>query len=421
MSPYLKLKGNRFHVRLRVPADVRWAFAGKSEVWRATGTGDRKAAGIKAHAHAAAFKVEVERARGKAPALRSADDPLIRLAMEWRGMLAPLEGPLDPDDGASEAALSATQDAAIEVAEKLPGGPQQALFVAVALHGRTPLATLVDAWGEDRRREDVKAKTADGDIAAVRRFVKAFPLAGHVSRAAVAQWLDGQRKDKSGAALQRETTGLRQFWRWLGRRGVFDPDKTPDPFAGLTFKGKANKRKPFTPAEVAALYKAALADEDHDLAKAIAIAAYTGARREEITSLEAPVKGWLEVKEAKTAAGIRRIPVASRLGNLGVLPAKGPVFTGLGNGNKYGDRSGAIGQRFTRLKVRLGHGEEKTFHSIRHTVVSALDDAGVPPHVVAALAGHERKDFTGRVYSGAELRKLVKGAVAKLRYPKPLA
>jgi len=430
MAPYLKLKGSRYHVRLRVPGDVRWAFSGKAEVWKATGTGDRREAAIKAHAHAATFKAEVERARGNMPATRSADDPLLRLAMEWRGNLIPLEAPADPDDLGAQAALSAAQDAAIEVAEKLPGGPQQALFVAVALHGRTPLATLVDAWGEQRRR-DVKAKTADMDLAAVRRFVRAFPLAAHANKSAVVQWLEKQREERreeplDAGTLGREVTGLRQFWRWLGQRGVYDTDKTGDPFAGLSFKPRGGarrrkeKREPFTAAEVAALYAEAVEDKDDDLAKAIAIAAYTGARLEEITSFEAPANKWLDVKDAKTAAGIRRIPVAARLTKLVVFPKAGPVFPDLG-ANQYGDRGGAIGKRFGRLKTRMGHSELKVFHSIRRTVARQLEGAGVLQNVVQDLLGHEKPGESFGRYSGrGGAEPLFRAAISKLKYPKPL-
>jgi len=45
--------------------------------------------------------------------------------------------------------------------------------------------------------------------------------------------------------------------------------------------------------------------------------------------------------------------------------------------NKYGDRSNAIGKRFGRLKQSLGFSEKKVFHSIRKTVVTLLEDAGV--------------------------------------------
>jgi hypothetical protein len=41
-------------------------------------------------------------------------------------------------------------------------------------------------------------------------------------------------------------------------------------------------------------------------------------------------------------------------------------------------RSGALGQRFGHLRTQAAFGREKVFHSIMKTVVTLLENAGVP-------------------------------------------
>ena len=50
-----------------------------------------------------------------------------------------------------------------------------------------------------------------------------------------------------------------------------------------------------------------------------------------------------------------------------------------------------IGKRVGRLKKRLGFGATKVFHSIRKTVITQLEQAGVPESVTADIVGHEKK------------------------------
>ncbi|WP_242424910.1 tyrosine-type recombinase/integrase, partial [Frankia sp. EI5c] len=43
------------------------------------------------------------------------------------------------------------------------------------------------------------------------------------------------------------------------------------------------------------------------------------------------------------------------------------------------------------------------FHDIRHTCVTLLLNAGVPPHVVREIAGHSAIDVTMEIYAHASL------------------
>jgi integrase len=84
--------------------------------------------------------------------------------------------------------------------------------------------------------------------------------------------------------------------------------------------------------------------------------------------------------------------------------------------NKYGDRSNAVGKRFGRLKSDLKFGPDFVFHSIRKTVATLLDNAGVPENVAADILGHEKPSITYGLYSGGSSLEVKKNALELLSY-----
>jgi hypothetical protein len=84
--------------------------------------------------------------------------------------------------------------------------------------------------------------------------------------------------------------------------------------------------------------------------------------------------------------------------------------------NKYKDRGSAIGKRFGRLKTSLGYGEAHVFRSIRKTVATMLENAGVVENVAADIIGHDKPTMTYGLYSGGNSLKVKRAAIEKLRY-----
>lgn len=280
------------------------------------------------------------------------------------------------------------------------------------------LATLSGAVGE---------KTIDMRRTTIRRFSTKFPSLADVVGKDVQQWADGLvAAGRARATVQRALSDVRGYWDYLKRIEVVPQDRKP--LDGLRIKKAsakfvaANKRPAFAPPDVVRLYRAAQAKCDQPLADLIWLAMWTGARIEELCAL--PVakvgNGSLSIEDAKTLAGWRNIPIHPRLAaevERMVQESKdGHLLSGLSL-NKYGDRSNAIGKRFGHLKTRLGFPRNLVFHSIRHTVATILDDAGVGQNVIAAILGHERPGFTLKTYSAAELAKLKCDAIRLIDYP----
>ena len=148
---------------------------------------------------------------------------------------------------------------------------------------------------------------------------------------------------------------------------------------------------------------------------------WTGCRIEELCALKVEqVKDDIfSVGDAKTKAGWRDVPIhrelAQTMARLVVDSEDGHVLSGL-TVNKYGARSNWVGKRFGRLKAELGFGPQFVFHSIRKTVVTILENAGVPENVVADLVGHEKTTMTYGLYSGGLSFAVKREALDKLAY-----
>ena len=194
---------------------------------------------------------------------------------------------------------------------------------------------------------------------------------------------------------------LRAYWSWLVSHGF----ATGNPFAGVKVKSRQTKverklsaKQGFPPHAVPGLWLEAEAYNDCELSFAIQIGVSMGWRLEEIAQLriaDVKPKGGILVIDGglKTEAGLRVLPVPTILLPLIKRLCKrtdsdGFLVRSTAN-NKRDVRGAPIGQRFGRLKTRLGYGRVHSFNSLRHTFLSLLAHANVPLDVIRDLGGHE--------------------------------
>lgn len=85
--------------------------------------------------------------------------------------------------------------------------------------------------------------------------------------------------------------------------------------------------------------------------------------------------------------------------------------------NKYGDRSNAIGKRFGNLKDAAGYSAGHVFYSIRKTLTTLLENAGVSENLAADIVGHEKPRITYGLYSGGATLEVKREALELVRYP----
>lgn len=119
-------------------------------------------------------------------------------------------------------------------------------------------------------------------------------------------------------------------------------------------------------------------------------------------------------KRLKNAASRRVIPIHSRLIELGFLDyvktiKAGRIFPELPEDPARPGNFGAkVSEQFTAYRRKCGVGaatgrSNKTFHSFRSTLISALRKAGVPKDRRTRLAGHEYDDTQDKNYHGGDV------------------
>jgi integrase len=247
----------------------------------------------------------------------------------------------------------------------------------------------------------------------------------------VQEYLNALAADSTASStLQRVVSDLRGYWRYLQSLEIAADG--PGPFSALSIAAggkseRGRKREPFTPKEVSKLIAEARKGGDEQLADAVTIFGYSGLRLDELASMktEQVRQGCFHIKEesdGKTEAATRIVPIHSKI--IGLVKRlcraskDGYVISGLPKGGKYGKRGISLGERFGRLRTAMGFDGRYVLHSIRHTVTTQLERAGVPENVAADILGHEKPRVTYGNYGHGSSLKQNRAAIEKLKYPR---
>lgn len=413
MASNIERRRNTWYATLHVPEDARQRI-GKSKLLLSLKTTDKRVAEERARPIIAQWKAQIAAARGNA-------DPFLEEALMWRREYEEHDQPIVVQEFIEQEAdrIAASR-----------GSEAGKTFYAVATGIQTPMDAFFTEWASHLTQAP---KTIDQMKKDVRRMIDKFVSVEAVSKQAVIEWVKELMKDTptrqgySYSSLDRMFKFCRNFWRYLQEIEKADPERHP--FVLPSFVKKINGSKanegwePFEPSEVVTLLNAATEKKDYELANLIRLGMYSGARIEELCALKVTdcTDEVLKITDSKTDAGIRRVPLHSELvevvKRLKEANKDGYLLSGL-TFNKYGDRSNAIGKRFGRLKKSLGFPDKKVFHSIRKTVVTLLEDAGVTENLTADIVGHEKPRITYGLYSGGHSVERMKEAIEKVRYPK---
>lgn len=421
---FIELRRRQWYAVYDLPADAQAVF-GKRRMVQSLKTESRSTALLRASGIVTGWKLQVEKLRA------GSNDPVEREAVFWRTQLDNANG--DDRDVIHDALLdkvSSIYDA--DEYDHNPTAPEYQKakrLYDVAVGKLVSTDDKLDAWLASVTLGDKQKDMYRSDVL---RMKKRFPYLQDIHKKDVIAWVaeltkDGALKKKT---VQRIMSACRGYWSYL--QDVDLVSKVQEPFHGVVkgvkkTSGNAalDKWLPFEPAQVVSLLEAAIAKEDAQLADLIRMGMWTGCRIEELCALkvEKVGSGFFEIEDAKTPAGWRKVPIHSQLQPVmdrliaDSRKAKDEyVLAGLSK-NKYGDRSNAVGKRFGYLKTALKHGAKFVFHSIRKTVVTQLERAGVPENVTADIVGHEKPTMTYGLYSGGNMLETLAPAIEKLAYP----
>lgn len=411
---YLVLKSKIYYAALTIPPDVRPIIGRGVRFFQSTKTKSAPEATRRANALVAGWKAEIAKARGTLP--NSRDTFWESLRRDY--MTA------DPDT------QLVIQDLAIELADKeanRASNPELAstLYKIATNQGGTPLAPLVVDWKASLR---LAQKSIDQHHRDVVKMADHFISLEAIKPQSVKAWTDKLiLEGMTSGSLVRIVGGCRSLWRYLQDSGTLPMD-TPDPFVGSfrlatkTAPKVTVDRKAFTAGELVKVYDKALTKKDEALARVIALGAFTGARIEEVCSLKVEncSDGVFIITDSKTDAGIRQVPIHPAIVALVdkmikestdgyLVPSKA--------GGQYGVRSDPYSKRFGRLKGSMGYGPDHVFHSIRKTVATLLEQAGVAEGIAADILGHEKKTLSYGLYSSGSSMAQKLEAISKVTYP----
>lgn len=231
---------------------------------------------------------------------------------------------------------------------------------------------------------------------------------------------------------------VRHFFQWAIKQDFY---LGKNPVDGIAYEGTKQEHYDFfADADLKALFQSPEFTEQRtgkfpERYWLILILAFTGARREEVAQLSVDdIKQTEESvyyfditdedgKKVKNAHSRRRVPVHSRLLELGLLDFADtrsrelfPTGTKFKGRNTVGD---AVGKWFHRLKQDVGVQGRKPLHSFRHTVITRLVSAGVPQDIREILVGHASQGVHGQTYTHREEISvtLLKEHLEKLKLP----
>lgn len=414
---YLQRRGRKWLALHDVPADMQ-ARLGRRRFVQSLGTEDYSEAKALGALLEAKWRVQIQAAREAA----SPDSLAAGLRAALRKAASQGERDLVSmviDDHAARLFPGALDDPEME---DTPEYHEAGRFVALA-HGQ--MVPLGEHLAEYISTLKVEAKTVAIRRANLEKFCKLFPTIDDVQRRGVQEWINSQAK--AGAAtgtIKSALSDARSYWRYLHSIEAVREDHHP--FDRLTLPGMPkgngkNERKPFTAGEVARLLEEARRRKDGQLADLIELGMYTGARIEELCALmvENVTANSFKITDAKTPAGQREIPIHSKLAptmaRLVAASTDGYVLVGL-RADQYGDRHNALGSQFSRLKTALGFGKQHVFHSIRKTVATLLENAGVSENIAADILGHKKRTMSYGLYSGGTSLAMKREAIEKLDY-----
>lgn len=411
MPKYLEQRRRVWYAVLDVPKALR-AQLGTKRFVKSLKTESVTEAERRVLSVVAKWKAQIEAAR------TGSDGPISDLAHEWRDDYAtatPEERSLIYDD-ALEAKVTS-------IRKKNP--VQAEAFKLVVTGQAIKTDEYMERWLSGLPNA---AKTIDMKRSEILRLTEKFPFTNMIDTRSVQRWAYELQFEKqySSSSVQKTMSVCRGYWRHLFLEGHINREDQPfqDVVQRTTKSKQAPKRgeKNFEPVDVVKLLGAAKEKKDEPLYDLIQLAMWTGCRIEELCSIKLQdVKtDRLVIVNAKSDAGNREVPIHPKLSpvveRLRSQSTDGYLMSGL-TFNKFSDRSNAIGKRFGRLKGKLGFGPEHVFHSIRKTVATLLENAGVPEGISSDLLGHKKQTLTYGLYSGGAGFVQKRTAVEKLDYP----
>lgn len=397
------LRNQTYHARLAVPHDLR-ELVGKREITQSLKTGDPFKAEKLASSVLLKWKHTFQQMRLSPKEARpdlSRDSILQSLREDWEATY----NSSAMNDHEREAHILAVED----YADQLGVSRDESLYIQGL---KESFQNHIEPFLSQLRLEGQKEKSIDEFKTICRRFSAKFSYTDEVNSQALRSYLSALpgRTTGSTASITQQNkvkTRLSRFFQFCGATAASETLRQIK-FHTKKIK-KQNKASFFSDSEVNELFSASqnLKHRGQTLLQLCQLAAYSGARIEELCNLKHDdvclSDMTLKIRGTKTENADRIIPIHHRL-EVPILEMlnkhDGFLLDGLSH-DSYGQRSGAIGKQFGRLKKSLGYGPQHRFHSFRTTFIQKLRNLGCPEHISASIADQANPNITYGHYGDA--------------------
>ena len=404
------LRGKTYHTRMIVPKDVRHLFK-KTEFIQSLETGDPFKAEAFSSAIRALWKEQILSAR-RGQLFHKADSSITlqQLRDEWsqaelkskqfeqKNHLEIYNG-INPSslENKWEAVLMDIQETAIE------NGINPILLSSTQQVGGIQFYDYLEEYIQHCKSEEKNKKTLDEIRSICSRFIDVHPNDDHLNTQAFRDYLNSLngRTAESEASITTKSkvkSYLKRFLKFCGAKAAVDQ------LSEISYKTrrirKQNKYVMYDDQEIKLIItEASIKPENSQLVSLIELALFTGARIEELCSIKkSHINGdVILIEGTKTIAAKRMIPIHQSLKPIIdklVKNSNDEYLISNQIADKYGDRSGALGKRYGRLKKKLGFHERHGFHSFRTTFLQKLRNLGCPEELSAQVAGQENSNIS---------------------------
>ncbi len=216
---------------------------------------------------------------------------------------------------------------------------------------------------------------------------------------------------KNTPTLKKFKVMLKGLFDYAVVHGIITQDRNIVSYLDISHAGNPNARShtPFTTDQVNRLWEV---HESNEYYSVILILIYTGLRIGELLDLEKKDvhldERWFFVKESKTDAGIRSVPIAKKIM---------PFFEYWYNKNdcpylistpdaQHFEYRNYFDSYWKPLLKRIGM-ESHRPHDTRHTCISMLTAAKVDERFIQKIVGHKGQNVTQQVYTHLEIEELI--------------
>lgn len=227
---------------------------------------------------------------------------------------------------------------------------------------------------------------------------------------------------------------LTAFFSWLIDNSLYEK---ANPFAGKgkTLKGSKQgnhfiANRAWTSDELKALFENTSRHRKgtvkYKAGIAARIALFSGMRQNEVCSIKLTdvnfEEGFIAIPKAKNENSVRQVPIHADIEplirDLVETSSDDFLIEGLPTGTRDKKRGHSLGNRFTDVKKEVFPNSAKnelTFHGLRSTFITAMEQAGIPQSTAHLIDGHARQSLSYGLYSKGPGLQTLADAMSKVR------